>query len=164
MPPCVTPLPPAGPHWAALAVPTYDHRYRRFFQHLLTTLGIGYDPDEMPSIGNFDPLLGAIREQATWDRLLSDPDWGTLIESHKAPRVVRFIDIANGYGRSAWRRCSPTVPFERRRARSAREDGQYCGRMPGSSRSDTSRRIARIAADAGAISVFGSLVGEPVSS
>jgi hypothetical protein len=91
----------ADRHWAASRSPTYRCRHGRFYQHLLTTLGIGYDPDDIPSIRNFDPLPEAIREQASWGRLLSDPSWGALVVSSKAPRAIPFLDITRGHGRSA---------------------------------------------------------------
>jgi hypothetical protein len=90
----------ASPYWAAIAVPAPDRRHRRFYQHLLTALGIDDVRDDVPSIRNFDPLPDAIREQASWGRLLSDPDWGTLIVSRKVPRMIPFIDITDEYERS----------------------------------------------------------------
>ena len=84
----------ASPFWAALAVPAPDRRHRRFYQHLLTVLGIHGARDYVPSIRNFDPLPDAIREQASRGRLLSDPKWGTYID-HSRTGVIPFIDITD---------------------------------------------------------------------
>jgi len=39
----------ASPYWTALAVPARDHRHRRFYQHLLTVLGVDGARDYVPS-------------------------------------------------------------------------------------------------------------------
>jgi hypothetical protein len=91
----------ASPYWAALAVPTPDRRHRRSYQHLLTVLGVDGARDYVPSIRNFDPLPDAIREQASWGRLLSDPGWGNYIDdSREGARLIPFIDITDEYERS----------------------------------------------------------------
>jgi hypothetical protein len=83
----------ASPYWAALAVPAPDRRHRRFYQRLLTVLAVDGARDYVPSIRNFDPLPDAIREQASWGRLLSDPEWGNYIDdSREGPRLIPFID------------------------------------------------------------------------
>jgi hypothetical protein len=84
----------ASPYWAALAVPAPDRRHRRFYQHLLTVLGVDGARDYVPSIRNFDPLPDAIREQASWGRLLSDAEWGDYAHDSRAgQRLIPFIDI-----------------------------------------------------------------------
>jgi hypothetical protein len=89
----------ASPFWAALAVPAPDRRHRRFYQHLLTVLGIDGARDYVPSIRNFDPLPDAIREQASMGRLLSDPKWGTYTDDSRTG-LIPFIDITDHYERS----------------------------------------------------------------
>lgn len=91
----------ASPSWAELAVPSPDRRHRLFYQHLLAVLGATGAGDGVPSIRNFDPLPQAIREQASWGRLLSDPEWGSPIESRDGPRKIPFIDITDANERSA---------------------------------------------------------------
>jgi len=47
-----------------------------FYQRLLTELGIdGGQP--LRTVQDFAPLPGDIQEQARWERLLSDPEWGS---------------------------------------------------------------------------------------
>jgi len=91
----------ASPYWAELAVPSPDRRHRLFYQHLLTVLGSSRAVGRMPSVRNFDPLPQEVREQASWGRLLSAPDWGSPIESRDGPREIPFIDITDDYERSA---------------------------------------------------------------
>jgi hypothetical protein len=91
----------ASPYWAELAVPSPDRRHRLFYQHLLSVLAAGEGRRGVPSIHNFDPLPDAIREQASWGRLLSDPEWGSLIVPHQGPRKIPFIDIGDAYKASA---------------------------------------------------------------
>jgi hypothetical protein len=84
----------ASPYWAAVAVPAPDRGHRRFYQHLLTVLGVDGTYGYVPSIRNFDPLPDAVRERARWGRLLSDPEWGDYVdESLAGPRLIPFIDI-----------------------------------------------------------------------
>ena len=90
----------ANPYWAELAVPSPDRRHRLFYQHLLSVLAVRDGRGDIPSIRNFDPLPDAIREQASWGRLLSEPEWGSPISSREGPRRVPFIDITGDYGRS----------------------------------------------------------------
>jgi hypothetical protein len=90
----------ASPFWAALAVPALDRRHRRFYQHMLTVLGVDGARD-VPSIRNFDPLPDEIRKQASAGRLLSDPDWGRYVDdSSGGLRLIPFIDITDKYERS----------------------------------------------------------------
>ena len=91
----------ASPYWAELAVPSPGRRHRPFYQHLLSVLAVGDGRDDTPSIRNFDPLLDAIREQASRGRLLSDPEWGLPILSDEGLRKIPFIDITDAYERSA---------------------------------------------------------------
>ena len=91
----------ASPYWAKVAVPSPDRRHRLFYQHLLTILGTSSAEGHVPSIRNFAPLPDAIREQASWGRLMSDPEWGSLISSPGRPRKIPFIDITDGHNRPA---------------------------------------------------------------
>jgi TniQ len=90
----------ASPHWAELAVPSPDCRHRLVYQHLLSVLGASRTVGRVPSVRNFDPLPQEIREQASWGGLLSDPEWGSPIESREGPRKIPFIDITDAYERS----------------------------------------------------------------
>jgi hypothetical protein len=81
----------ASPYWAELAIPSPDRRHRLFYHHLL--VAVGDRPGDVPSIRNFDPLPDAIREQASWGRLLSDPEWGSPILSSERGCQISFIDI-----------------------------------------------------------------------
>lgn len=84
----------SSPYWAELAIPSPDRRHRLFYHHLL--LAIGDRHGDIRSIRNFDPLPEAIRKQASWARLLNDPEWGTPIPSRQDPRKIPFIDITDG--------------------------------------------------------------------
>jgi len=86
----------ASPYWAELAVPSPDRRHRRFYLHMLAVLDLDDERDDVPSIRNFDPLPDAIRERASWGRLISDPEWGSPLESREGPRKIPFMDINDG--------------------------------------------------------------------
>jgi hypothetical protein len=75
--------------------PLPHRRHRLFYQHLL--LAIRDRPNTVRSIRNFDPLPDAMREQANWARLLSDPEWGSPVLSGEGPRKIPFIDITDEY-------------------------------------------------------------------
>jgi hypothetical protein len=91
----------ASPYWAELAVPVPDQRHRLFYQHMLTVLGVDDDWRlRGPSIRNFGTLPKDIREQASWGRLLSDPEWGWPLPQSGVPRKIPFIDITDDYERS----------------------------------------------------------------
>jgi hypothetical protein len=53
------------------------------------------------SIRSFGILPKDIREQASWGRLLSDPEWGWPILQPSVPRKIPFIDITGDNERSA---------------------------------------------------------------
>jgi hypothetical protein len=89
----------ASPYWAELAIPSPDRRHRLFYQRLLQA--VGDRQGNVRSIHNFDPLPDAIREQARWARLLSDPEWGSPALSLDASRKIPFIDITADYEVSA---------------------------------------------------------------
>lgn len=92
----------ASPYWAELAVPAPDRRHRLFYQHMLTVLGVDDDWRlRDPSIRNFGTLPKDIREQASWGRLLSDPEWGWPLPQSGIPRKIPFIDITDAGERSA---------------------------------------------------------------
>jgi TniQ len=93
----------ASPYWAELAVPSPDRRHRLFYQHLLTILGASGGRGRVPSARNFDPLPKEIREQASWGRLLSDPEWGSPIETREGPRKIPFTDITDATSASPLR-------------------------------------------------------------
>jgi hypothetical protein len=86
----------ASPYWAQRAVPVPDRRHKLFYQHMLTVLGVDDWTRRSVSIRGFGSLPSDIREQAIWGRLLSDPDWGSPIESREGPRKIPFIDINDG--------------------------------------------------------------------
>jgi len=88
----------ASPYWAKLAIPSADRRHRLFYEHLL--IAVGDRGRDVPSIRNFDPLPEAIREQASWGRLLSDPEWGSPILSRQGTRKIPYIDISVEHERS----------------------------------------------------------------
>jgi hypothetical protein len=90
----------ASPHWAALAVPSADRQHRLFYQHLLTELGLDDGPPPR-TMRIFDPLPRDVQEQARWDRILSDPEWGAPAPDTVAPHKVHFMDITDYYERSA---------------------------------------------------------------
>jgi hypothetical protein len=50
--------------------------------------------------GGFGSLPDDVREQASWGRLISDPEWGTPILSGERSRNLPFVDITDGYERS----------------------------------------------------------------
>lgn len=89
----------ASPYWAALAVPTPDRLHRRFYENLLTELGI--HGRQRLTIGDFAPLPGDIQEQARWCRLLTNPDWGAPPPVSAAPRSIPFIDFTGDHENSA---------------------------------------------------------------
>lgn len=91
----------ASPYWAELAVPSPDRRHRLFYQHLLTVLGASSAGGRVPSIRQLQSSPQEIREQASWGRLLSDPEWGSPTERREGPRKIPFIDITGDYERSA---------------------------------------------------------------
>ena len=51
-----------------------------------------------PTLGD---LPDDIREQASWGRLLSDPEWASPLPPRGTPRKIPFIDITDSYERSA---------------------------------------------------------------
>jgi len=89
------------PYWAKRAVPVPDRRHRLFYQHMLAVLGVDDDwTRRTGSIRGFGSLPDDIREQASWGRLISDPQWGTPILSGERSRKLPFIDITDAYERS----------------------------------------------------------------
>lgn len=110
----------ASPYWAELAIPSRDRRHRLFYQHLL--LAVGDRRGSVRSIRNFDPLPDAIREQASWARLLSDPKWGAPILSREGPRKISFIDITDCEDSTMSLAQSPQD------TRRLRDDGSVCDR------------------------------------
>jgi hypothetical protein len=91
----------ASPYWARLALPSRNRRHRLFYQHLLSVLAVGNGRDDIPPIRNFDPLPDAIREQASWGRLLNDPEWGSPVLPGDGRRKIPFIDITDAYEHAA---------------------------------------------------------------
>ena len=91
----------ANPYWAERAVPVPDRRHRLFYQHMLAALGVDDWTRRTASIRGFGSLPDDIREQASWGRLLSDPEWGSLLPPSGTPRKIPFIDITDDYERSA---------------------------------------------------------------
>ena len=51
----------------------------------------------------FDPLPGDVQEQARWERILSDPEWGAPPAATAARKTIPFIDITDDYERSVRR-------------------------------------------------------------
>jgi hypothetical protein len=70
-----------------------------FYQHSLAELAID-DASPLQTIRIFDPLPRDIQEQARWERLLSDPDWGAPPPAVAIPRTIPFVDITDDYQRS----------------------------------------------------------------
>jgi hypothetical protein len=91
----------ANPYWAKLPVPVPDRRHRLFYQHMLAVLGIDDWTRRSASIRGFGSLPDDIREQASWGRLLSDPEWTSPLPPRGTPRKIPFIDITDSYERSA---------------------------------------------------------------
>jgi TniQ len=89
----------ASPYWTALAVPEPERRHRFFYQRLLAELGLDEGPP-LRTMRIFDPLPRDIQEEATWGRILSEPDWGTPPPSAAIPKRIPFIDITDNYERS----------------------------------------------------------------
>ncbi|HLQ53609.1 MAG TPA: TniQ family protein [Streptosporangiaceae bacterium] len=89
----------ASRRWAALSVPVPDRRHGLFYLHILTVLGLGGGAT-LRSMRVFDPLPRDIQEQASWGRLLSDPEWGSPPPAATASRMIRFIDITYDYEES----------------------------------------------------------------
>jgi hypothetical protein len=89
----------ASPYWATLALPAPGRRHRRFYQRLLSELAID-DGTPLRTMRIFDPLPRDIQEQARWDRLLNDPNWGAPPPATAIPKKISFIDITDGYERS----------------------------------------------------------------
>jgi hypothetical protein len=90
----------ANPYWAKRAVPEPGRRHRLFYQHMLAVLSVDDWTRRTASIRGFGSLPEEIRKQASWGRLLSDPEWGSPLPSHGTPRKVPFIDITDAYERS----------------------------------------------------------------
>jgi hypothetical protein len=89
----------ASSYWAELAVPAPDRRHKRFYQRLLTELGVG-ERRPLRSVRDFAPLPGDIQEQARWGRLLNSLDWGTPAPMADSPRPVPFFDLTDEYDKS----------------------------------------------------------------
>jgi hypothetical protein len=89
----------ASPYWARLAVPAPDRRHTRFYQRLLTELGVG-EGRPLRSVRDFAPLPGDIQDQARWGRLLNSLDWGTPVPVTDSPQPVPFYDLTDEYDQS----------------------------------------------------------------
>ncbi len=89
----------ASSYWAELAVPAPDRRHKRFYQRLLTELGV-QERWPLRSVRDFAPLPGDIQDQARWGRLLNSLEWGDPPPLTASPRHVPFFDLTDEYEKS----------------------------------------------------------------
>jgi hypothetical protein len=91
----------ASPYRAERAVPVPDGRHRLFYQHMLAILDVDDWTRRTASVRGFGSLPDDIREQASWGRILSDPEWGSPLPPPGTPHKIPFIDITDSCERSA---------------------------------------------------------------